>query len=428
MVGAVGFYVFKGASLQHPALSALSLGGDSSDSAGGPAAERAFIVPKLPARVIGRAWVADGDKAVLVRPDRSRLELTLVPAVQSAIEARLARSKVPFGGVVLMEPSTGAIRAWVGRRQRGKAAGRGQGLVRAVAPTASVAKVITAAALLEAGVHPDHKTCFHGGTRRLRKSHLEPGPRDNICESLTQSLANSSNAAFGRLAVTRLKPGDLQAKAEDLLFQTLLDFDIAVQPSRFTEGRSRLVRAQTAAGFRGARISPLHAAMLASAVANDGVMMRPYLVAADSLQPGLSRKPAILQRALSARTAGVLRQMLAHTVSDGTASKAFARWPESLQTIDAGGKTGTLARRGGGNYRLYTWFIGFAPVDKPEIAVAVLAVNGRAWRAKAAGIARDALAAWFMHKNGTLHAGIPSRESAAESDAEHSTEPQQPSP
>ena len=410
MIGALVSFVFRGSSLQHPSLSSLSVVGALSTTNEAEAQPKAFVVPKLPVGAVSRAWVTDGDKAVLIRPDRSQLELTLIPAVQTAIEERLARSKVPYGGVVLMEPGTGAIHAWVSHRERGKAAGRGHSLVKAVAPTASVAKLVTAAALLEAGVHPDHKTCFHGGIRSLNKGHLKPSSRDVQCETMTQSLARSSNAAFGRLAVTRLKPGDLQAKAEDLLFQTLLDFDIAVQPSRFVEGNGQLTRARTAAGFRGAKISPLHAAMLAAAVANDGVMMRPYLVAADSLQPGLSRKPSVLQQALSPRTAGTLRQMLAHTVSEGTGRKAFDHWPESLTTVDVGGKTGTLATKRGRLYRLNTWFVGFAPVDKPEVAVAVLAVNGRAWRAKGVSIARDALAAWFMHRNGTLniaHEGDP---------------------
>lgn len=404
MVGALAFFLWRGTSLQHPGLSALSLGNLAAEATSSPDPVRTFRVPKLPAGAIARAWVEEEGRAVLVRPDRSQLKLTLVPGVQRAIEVKLRKLALPYAAVVLIEPATGAIIAWVERREPKKAAGRGLGLTRASAPAASVIKVVTASALLEARVHPDHQTCFHGGLRGLNKSHLKPSARDSQCESLTTSLARSSNAAFGRLAIERLKAGDLQAKAEDFWFQTPLNFDIEVQPSTFKEGRGKLARARGAAGFRGARISPLHAAMLAATVANDGVMMRPFLVAEDTLQPGLRRNPSRLNETLSPRTAGTLRQMLAHTISDGTGTKAFAKWPESLAETEVGGKTGTLAETRGGTYRLFTWFVGMAPVDKPEIAVAALAVNGRAWRAKGVSLARDALAIWLQHRNGAIEA------------------------
>lgn len=406
MIGALAFFLWRGTSLAPPGLSALSVAGTPVNSHKVPdkVASGDFLVPKLPAGAIANAWVEHEGHAVLVRPDQSKLTLTLVPQVQRAIEERLAALRLPYAAVVLMDPATGAILSWVERREPGVAAGRGLGLTRANAPAASLIKVVTASALLETGLAADHETCFHGGLRGLDKSHLVAGPHDTNCETMATSLARSSNAAFARLTLDRLKPGDLQAKAEDYLFQTLLDFDIKVQPSRFEEGKRRLTRARVAAGFGGARISPLHAAMLASTVANDGLMMRPYLVATDSLQPGLMRKPAPLQHALSSRTAVSLRRMLAQTVTDGTGSKAFARWPESLARVDVAGKTGTLAQTRSGTYRLYTWFAGMAPVDKPEVAVAALAVNGRAWRAKGVTLARDALAIWFQHREGSLDA------------------------
>jgi hypothetical protein len=48
-------------------------------------------------------------------------------------------------------------------------------------------------------------------------------------------------------------------------------------------------------------------------------------------------------------------------------------------------------------YRGYTWWIGFAPSDKPEIALASLVVNEPRWHIKAADLAREAMQHWFEH-------------------------------
>lgn len=411
-ITSLGLWLWRGSSLKPPSLASLQVQGQGGGE-GIAGAARVFQVPKLPAGVVGDAWRPAGDKAQMVRPDGSALSLTLRPGLQEAIAAQLSARKVPYAAVVLMEPSTGAIRAWVEHREAGAPEAVGQGLTRAKAPAASVFKIVTTAALLEAGVRADDDTCYHGGTRGLNMQVLRPSKSDTQCEPLSLSLARSSNVPYGRQAWQKLQPGDLVAKGEDLLFRTLIDFDIEVDPSKLDEGEGALARAKTGAGFRGSTLSPLHGAMLAAAVANDGVIMRPYLVESDTLQPGLARQPAVLQRAMSARTAAEIRTMLARTITEGTGVKAFSAWPEHLQQIAVAGKTGTLASRRGGTYRLYTWFVGYAPADKPEVAIAVLAVNGQAWRAKAAGLARRALTSWFELEKGVT--APPARPEAATS-------------
>ena len=398
---ALTMWLWRGTSLHAADLNALAVSADQQPTQGESLTvlRKPLVVPKLPARAVQNGWQRRDGKAVLVRPDQSTLELTLRPDVQQDIGDRLARLRVPYAAVVLIKPGTGAIEAWVEHREisvigRDKALG----LAGNKAPAASIFKIISAAALLEAGVDPKRATCFRGGLRNLRPTHLEAPKGSSRCETLGEALGRSSNAVFGQLTAKHLKRGDLVAKAEDFLFRSNIPFDISTVASTISEGDDTLRRAQTAAGLRGSTLSPLHGALIAATIANDGVMMRPHLVVGDSLQAGLRFEPAPLHTAVAAKTAREIRKMMVRTVRKGTAKKSFEPRPPSLAGFDIAGKTGTLSNKKRSGYRLYSWFVGFAPADKPEIAVAALAVNGRAWRAKGATIARDALDSWFRHR------------------------------
>jgi len=83
------------------------------------------------------------------------------------------------------------------------------------------------------------------------------------------------------------------------------------------------------------------------------------------------------------------------TVVAGTGRHAFGTKPRALRGISVGGKTGSLSGQDPNVYRHYSWFVGFAPVDHPKVAIAALAINGLQWRVKGAQLARDGLSAYF---------------------------------
>jgi cell division protein FtsI/penicillin-binding protein 2 len=91
--------------------------------------------------------------------------------------------------------------------------------------------------------------------------------------------------------------------------------------------------------------------------------------------------------------------MMENTVTVGTSARAFhdGAGRAFLPNIGVAGKTGTLS--GPDGKQLYTWFVGFAPSSAPEVAIAVLVVNGPSWRAKANVVARDLLRVFFAAKN-----------------------------
>ncbi len=333
-----------------------------------------------------------------VLADGTQIELTLRPSLQRAAMTALRKYRVEYGVIVVVAPHTGDLLALAeyadGRPDLRQMALQGDG------PAASVFKIVTSAALIdEAGLTPASEICTHGGQRFLTLAHLDPDPRrDRKCTTLADALGQSNNVAFARWADQHLTPASLQAVAERFLFNRSIPFlwTVGVSQAQLPTG-SRLGFAKSAAGFVGTTLSPLHAALIAAAIANRGVMMTPRLVARATRggQTLYEAQHAQLAKVLSPETARALAQMMVHTTTgEGTAARFFMRRKRPrIRGLTVAGKTGSLSARGG-PARHYSWFVGFAPAERPEIALAALVVNGETWTTKGAVLAREVLTAW----------------------------------
>jgi peptidoglycan glycosyltransferase len=136
-------------------------------------------------------------------------------------------------------------------------------------------------------------------------------------------------------------------------------------------------------------LTPLHLALIAATVANDGVMPRPHLLAEVRAPDGtvLRRyQPEPLSTPITPQTAHQVRDIMVVAVADG-----YAR-PAAIQGVAVAGKTGT-AQLGGEQQAPHAWFIGFAPADNPRIAIAVLVEHGGEGSQVAAPLARQVLEA-----------------------------------
>lgn len=120
--------------------------------------------------------------------------------------------------------------------------------------------------------------------------------------------------------------------------------------------------------------TPIHMATIAAAVANRGLAVRPRLIAEDP--------PAPIGQFIAPETAARLASMMRAVVAEGT-----GRGIDDPRVAIAG-KTGTAQNPGGA---AHSWFIGFAPADAPQLAVAVVAEHGGYGSRTAAPIARDLL-------------------------------------
>ena len=117
---------------------------------------------------------------------------------------------------------------------------------------------------------------------------------------------------------------------------------------------------------------PIHMAMVAATVANDGAMMKPFVVDAELDHDGriISRtQPDVWKRPISRQTAGILKDLMVGVAESGTASCCIA--------LDGGisvaAKTGTAQLNGPGEpERSHAWIVAFAPVEQPKYAVAVM--------------------------------------------------------
>jgi penicillin-binding protein A len=359
-----------------------------------PPAAAAPVPPALPAAELRLAEAAlDREAGRYVAPLGSgRAVLTTVPRLQERIEKLLSDYRVPWAAVVLLEPSTGRVLAMAEHSQR-EPGRRGLSL-EARAPAASVFKIVTSSALLHRGFEPDAEVCYHGGTHRVQRGLLADDPRrDRRCLSLSSALGKSANVVFAKLADRALNATLLRAEADRFLFNQTIPFAQPVETSRADIPDEPFALATTAAGFGPVRLSPLHGAIVAAIVANGGVFVPPEVVAsASGAVPPVTEGP---RRVLDERVAAELAAMMRTTVTEGTGRRAF-RAPRSrhgaLAGLTVAGKNDSLSEPS--PYRDYSWFVGFAPADRPRVAFAVVVVNERGWRVKAPWVARASMEAW----------------------------------
>lgn len=338
------------------------------------------------------------DGWVVPRRDGTRAVLTVDEDLQSYVGSLFARYDVPVGGFVAIEPKTGRVLAYVGYE-----AGKGESFAVVTDPSppaASVFKIVTASALLDGGVTSSTSVCYGGGTRALVQADLVDNPqRDRWCATLADAMGYSINAIFAKLADRHLDEARMTRYVSAFGFGQRLPFDLPVVPSPAEVPESRLERARMAAGFWHSQLSPLHGALLASTIANDGGM--PYVAIVDRIESPsgetlYQHTPRTFRQVVPRQTARIAGEMMTRTVTHGTSKKAFwdSRGRSLLPGIRVAGKTGTLSRYE--PHRTYNWWVGYAPVDDPKIAVAALVVNDPKWRIKPSYVAREALREYLI--------------------------------
>ena len=310
-----------------------------------------------------------------------RVQTTLRADLQEAAENILKDYQVPAGGVIMMDPRTGAILAAAGHSEDGSL-GRELAVV-PMAPAASIFKIVTGAALLEKGVSSEEETCFVGGRRRVKSRDLtNAAPSKGNCVTFSQALAKSANIPFARMTQEHLKTTDLEKWAGLFQFNRPLPLGVPLSPA-FIPQPGGLDFAATGAGFGDVRMSALHGALIASAIANDGIMPTPAL-----WKDGVTGAGRKVMDGNHARVIGAMMEM---TVTEGTARKAFReRRRYALGNVRAAGKTGSLAEQG--PFRDYSWFVGYAPAENPTVVVSTFIMNDAQWRIRASYVGREMLA------------------------------------
>jgi cell division protein FtsI/penicillin-binding protein 2 len=350
----------------------------------------------LPEILSERAFIGlVGQDPLVVEEDGSRFTVTsfLDDRLQAYVQRLLERSRTLHSAVVVLNPIDGHVLAVAGHGENGT----GEMLfARADFPAASLFKVISAAAALErAGFTPDRKVHFVGRKHTLyRKQLAQKGGRYTSETTFRRAFASSINPVFGKLGIYDLGQDALKEYAERFLFDRAIPFDIPVEHSTIEVPADDFGLAEIASGFnKKTRISPLHAALLVSAVANRGIMMAPRLVAEVREEPGktvFTSRPSVLAIPVSRGTADGLKVLMRDTVRYGTCRRAFQPLMrrKRFQEMDVGAKTGTINDET--DTVKYDWLTAFAlSGDGTEaICVAVMGIHGKRLGVRAGDLGR----------------------------------------
>lgn len=343
--------------------------------------------PWHPARMV--EWVEVGDHDDLSGP--LRVEYSMDVELTRKIFRVLRLGRVPRGHVIVMEPATGRVLAYASTAPEEFPATRAY-------PAASLIKVITAAAALDAAPQAARRNCrYRGSPYRLTPARVYP-PARGLEMSLERSLATSNNQCFAQLAVNAV--GDAG------LLDALSRFGWLSQPApghaagTATAGTDDYDLGRLGCGLAGCKITPLHAAQLAGSLA-EGDLVEPWWI--ERVVDVHGRELAVPPRQTSRKIMTVdladeLRGMLVRTTTAGTARGAFRdrRGRPRLGDVRVAGKTGNLS--GDAPPGRYEWFVGVAPAEMPTVAIAVLQLQSDLWWMRSSEIGAEVFATIFCEK------------------------------
>ena len=233
----------------------------------------------------------------------------------------------------------------------------------------SVFKIVTAMAAVENGedrhIINDEGVTIIGDTRVVNDDQTAHGNVD-----LKKAIEVSSNVYFATLS-QHIEQDDFMDVAEKFFINEELVLDIPVKDASIQENMNEGEYAAAAYGQGTVEVTPLHMAMVASAVANDGVLVKPYMVESVTCSNGDVIYTAgendegwpitVMEKSTNRIVGGMVR-----CVESGTG------WRAAVPGITVAGKTGTAQVTGA---RPHTWFIGFAPAYDPQIAICVMCEN-----------------------------------------------------
>ncbi len=385
-------------------------------------AQLSGVVSADPLRELTRKFRADPS-------DPEDITTTLVLRLQDAAVEALGRNR---GAVVMLDPRTGEVLALASNPtfdasgianpataeatfDRLRADDRQPLLPRATQGRyvpGSIFKIVTATAALGSGaVSPDttyadqpgseKKGWLIDGFRVKDGHHLQTGSH---ALDFAEAVEVSCNIWFAETGV-RTGGAALADYAARMGFGEPLVFDLPTAVSQVTNGEGddpggfgdRVELANAAYGQGQTLVTPLQMALVAATVANRGVLMRPHLVREAKGKAGTTTiNPEIQERVVPAGIASEIAAAMERAVN-GDLGRIFTAGA-AVRNLDVAGKSGTAELDPG--TRPHSWFIGFAPYDNPQVAIAVLVENSGGASVKASPIAGQMLRAWRSWANG----------------------------
>jgi cell division protein FtsI/penicillin-binding protein 2 len=272
-------------------------------------------------------------------------------------------------------------------------------------PAASIFKIVTAAAAVEkCGFNRNTELLYNGKKHTLYKSQLKK--RNNKYTrriTFQNAFAQSINPVFGKIGVHYLDGSDIERYATAFGFNRNIDFEIPVSPSFVSLTEEPYHWAEIASGFNTeTRISPLHAALIASAVLNQGRLIEPSIVDQIANQKGeilYRNRVTTVNQAITPRASAVINDLMEATIKSGTAKKSFSgyRKDKILSRLKMGGKTGSIDNKF--HDARFDWFVGFAEEKdgSEKIVMSVLVAHEKYIGVRASRYARLTIKHYFRN-------------------------------
>ena len=317
------------------------------------------------------------------------IDSTIQKAAQDALEGQV-------GAVVAMNPETGAVYALASsptfdaadyETLLTKAADNASDsselfnrATQALYAPGSTFKMVTLAAALQDGIAQANSIYDSPGEMDIGNAPVTNVKKRSYGKiTLEQAMWYSSNTVFGQVGV-QLGADLLVNMACSFGFNENIDFDVPLamslmpNPEEMTEWETAWAACGEPVGEHespaGPQATVMQMCMVGSAIANEGALMKPYLV--DGIynangERGFTPIPMKLKQAIDKKTAEAEIEVMKGVVTDGTGSKA------AIDGVSVAGKTGTHERGDGDDD---SWFVGMAPADDPKVVVAVAIERG----------------------------------------------------
>jgi len=379
-------------------------------------AQLSGVVSADPLRELTRKFRADPS-------DPESVRTTLVLQLQEAAAVALGRNR---GSVVMLDPRTGEILAMVStptydvnavanpdtsaatfkKLQKDKRSPLLPRATQGLYVPGSAFKIVTSMAALGSGaITPsttyadqpaaERKGWLIDGFRVRDGHHPQTGSK---ALDYREAVEASCNIYFAETGV-RTGSEALTQYADRLGFDAALPFDLPTAVSQITNGggqlpggfKDRVELANAAYGQAEVLVTPLQMALVAATIANDGTLMRPHLVLettgkGGTTNVGRSAIGQVVSPGIAQEIAAAMRLAV-----NGDIGRIFTSGA-ALRSMVVAGKSGTAELDPGTSP--HSWFIGFAPYDNPQVAIAVLVERSGGGDVKASPIAGELLRAW----------------------------------
>lgn len=332
----------------------------------------------------------------------------------------LKQYRSDYTAISVIDNETGKVLMAIGYEGKGNRFDKNL-IMTSTHPSASLIKIVTTAELLQnTQVKKETLFDFKGRSTTLFKYQINDSKNNRWDKSQTFELAfaKSNNVIFGKAAIKNTTSEGIVKMAEGFGFNQPILKEFGFLKSEIHPVKDDFSLAELASGYNvDTNISPIHAAMMASVVANDGILKTPKLIArivdpktGENIWPEINTE----KRAISPETSKEMHEMMAMTIDDGTARKSFRKMNTGYRDVlDIGGKTGSIT--GGTPYGKRDWFAAYAiPREKGKgkgISISVMNVNVKRWHVKSSMLAKNIIEYYYKNINPVALNLSPSSES-----------------